>query len=75
MRGRTLAILQTRNLAAAGDWSKKPKILSAGLGFEGIAGAEFGEGNKGNALAAGASWRYNASCDAEKVGTYIQLRL
>jgi len=72
---RTRAILHNSNLAAADYWSEEPMILSAGVGFEGIIGADFEEVTKENALAAGAAWRDDANCDPEQVGAYTQLSL
>ncbi|MEL6593786.1 MAG: phospholipase, partial [Bacteroidota bacterium] len=75
VRERSLNLLHNSNLAAADYWSEEAKILSAGVGFEGIIAANFEEVNKENALAAGAAWLDDSSCDPEELTAYTQLSL
>lgn len=60
---RTKDILHNSNLAAADYWSEEAKILSAGVGFADIIEVDFDELTKDNALAAGAAWLDDITCE------------
>lgn len=64
--------LLNSNLANADYWSETPQILSAGVGFADIIAVDL-EINKENALAAGAAWLDDSSCDPNDVGTFTML--
>lgn len=63
------------NLANADYWSEEAKILSAGVGFADIIEVDFDEVSRENAIAAGAAWLDDSSCEPENTGVFTQLAL
>ncbi len=68
-------VIYNSNIAAADYWSDDPKILSAGVGFADIVGADFDNINKENALALGAAWLDDLGCDADDTNLFTSMSI
>lgn len=66
-------VLYDSNLGAADYWSQEPKILSAGVGFADIVATDFKDINRENALAVGAAWLDDISCENTSQMTTMSL--
>ncbi|MFK8006660.1 MAG: phospholipase [Saprospiraceae bacterium] len=68
-------VLYEGNLASADYWSDEPKILSAGVGFSDINFVDFEDVTKENAMAAGAAWLDDMTCDQNETELFTSLVL